>query len=291
MPYIHYTGNRYRFSENLKALFENLVKQPFQNHPSTSAWDTEVRNRDGSYHRNVILEQGRTNFNEPYNGLSPRDKVLIYCAHYMPMHLVSSYHIFRVHTRFFSTYLRSSSNRIVLIDFGCGPLTSGIAFWAFARQCKIIYLGIDSSQAMLEKAKEINQYGPNQYGVPFFSTFEAISNYSELTKILARYISTDEKTSIIFNFCYFLASRTLDVRHLSDVINQIVEKYSKHQMCVVYQNPDLSSLHENWETLRNDFTGFRSRVIESSVQWFRYDSLTTDSPHNANVYNDVLCNA
>lgn len=290
MSYIHYTGNRYRFSMNLNALFENLVKQPFQNHPSTPAWNAEVKNKDRSYHRNVILEQGRTNFNEPYNGLSSQDKVLIYCAHYMPMHLVSSYHIFRVHTRFFRAHLRLPSNRVVLIDFGCGPLTSGIAFWAFARQCNIIYLGIDSSQAMLEKAKEINQYGPNKYRTPFFSTFEAISNYSELTTILARYISTDEKTPIIFNFCYFLASRTLDVRHLSDVINQIVEKYNKHKMCAVYQNPDLSSLHENWEFLRAKFAGFRSHIIESSVQWFCYDSLTTGSPHNVSVYNDILCN-
>ena len=290
MPYIHYTGNRYRFSENLKALFENLVKQPFQNHPLTPAWDAEVRNKDLTYHSKVILDQGRTDFNEPYNGLSPQDKVLIYCSHYMPMHLVSSYHIFRIHTPLFTTHLRCHSDRIVFIDFGCGPLTSGVAFWAFAKQDNIIYLGIDTSQAMLDKAKEINHYGPNKYKAPFYKTFEGISNYSELPRILERYISTNEKTPIIFNFCYFLASRTLDVSSLSNVINQIVKKYSKHRMCAVYQNPDLSSLHENWEILRNNFTGFRSRVIESSVQWFRYDSLTTDSLHNANVYNDILCN-
>ena len=274
MPYIHYTGNRYRFSENLDALFENLVKQPFQNHPSTPAWDVEVRNKDLIYHSKVILDQGRTDFNESYNGLSPRDKVSIYCTHYMPMHLVSSYHIFRVHTQLFSTHLRCCDDRIVFIDFGCGPLTSGMALWAFARQDNIIYLGIDTSQAMLEKAKEINHYGPNKYRAPFFKTFETISNYSELTRILEIYISTNEKTLIIFNFCYFLASRTLDVSHLSDVINQIVEKYSTHKMCAVYQNPNLPSLHENWEILRTKFTGLKSRVIESSVQWFCYDSLT-----------------
>ncbi len=290
MPYLHYVGNRYKFSESLNALFENLVKRPFQNHRSTPAWEAEVRNKDLTYHREVILEQGRTNFNEQYNGLSPRDKVSIYCAHYMPMHLVSSYHIFRVHTRLFTTHLRCHSDRIVFIDFGCGPLTSGIAFWSFARQDNIIYLGIDTSQAMLEKAKEINHYGPNKYRVPFFKTFEAISDYSELTRILERNISTNEKTPIIFNFCYFLASRTLDVSHLSDIINQIVGKYSKHKMCVVYQNPNHPSLHENWEFLRTKFPGFRSHIIESSVQWFCYDSLITSSPHNASVNNDILCN-
>lgn len=290
MPYIHHAGNRYRFSENLNTLFEDLVKRPFQNHPLTSAWNAEVRNKDLSYHNKEILDQGRTNFNEPYNGLSPWDKVLIYCDHYMPMHLVSSYHIFRVHTRLFTTHLRCHSDRIVFIDFGCGPLTSGIAFWAFARQDNITYLGIDTSQAMLEKAKEINLYGPSKYGSSFFKAFELISNYSKLAGLLERYISTNEKTPIILNFCYFLASWTLDVNSLSEVINRIVRKYSKHKIGVVYQNPDLSSLHENWEILSTKFPGFKRHIIDSSVQWFRYDSLTTGSPHNASVYNDILYN-
>ena len=156
MPYIHHSGNRYTYSENLEKLFEDLVKYPFENHPPTRAWEDEVRNRDSYYRRRDILDQGRANFDVPFKGLSPSDKVLIYCNHYMPMHLISSYHIFRVHTRFFTTHLTSAGNNVVFIDFGCGPLTSGIAFWAFARQSNIIYLGIDSSQAMRAKAQEVN---------------------------------------------------------------------------------------------------------------------------------------
>ena len=290
MPDINYSGNRYTFSASLQGLFEELVKQPFENHPPTPAWETEIRNRGTTYHRQVILNQGRTDFNEPLKGLSPKDKVLIYCAHYMPMHLVSSYHIFRVHTRFFTTHLTSVRDKVVFIDFGCGPLTSGIASWAFARQSNIIYLGVDNSQAVLDKTKEINQYGPNKYGTPFLSTFEVISDYNQLTKLLDNYIAKDDKTPIIFNFCYFLASLTLDISDLSDVIVQIAEKYSKHYMRVVYQNPDLPSLHANWEILKDKFSEFKSRIIESNIQWFRYDSLITGSLHNASVYNDILCN-
>ena len=289
MPYIHHVGNRYRFGENLSALFEDLVIRPFQNHASTSAWEAEVRNKDLTYHREVILEQGRTDFSEAYNGLSPRDKVAIYCAHYMPMHLVSSYHIFRVHTRLLTTHFKCRSDRVVFIDFGCGPMTSGIAFWAYARQDNVIYLGIDTSQAMLEKAKEINLYGPRRYRTPFFNRFEVISNYSELAELLERYISTNENTSIILNFCYFLASRTLDASNLSEVINQIIQRFSKNQIGVVYQNPDLSSLHANWEVLQTKFPKFESRVIESNVQWFCYNNVITGLPHNARVYNDILC--
>ena len=58
----------------------------------------------------------------------------------------------------------------------------------------------------------------------------------------------------------------------------------------MYQNPDFSRLHENWEILKKNLTGFGSRIIESSIQWFCYDSLITGSLHNAKVYNDLLFN-
>ena len=239
MPYIHHSANRYTYSENLEKLFEDLVKYLFENHPPTRAWEDEVRNRDSNYRRREILDRGRTNFDEPFNGLSPSDKVLIYCNHYMPMHLISSYHIFRVHSRFFTTHLTSARNNVVFIDFGCGPLTSGIAFWAFARQSNIIYLGIDSSQAMQAKAQAVNQYGPFQNRGSFFSRFELISCHTQLTKLLGNIISRDDKILIVFNFCYFLASRTLDISDLFDVMARIVREYSNHNMCMMNQNPDL----------------------------------------------------
>ena len=291
MHYIqHHAGNRYTFSGDLRRLFEDLVRQPISNHSLTQAWQNEVKNRNETYHREVILDRGRTNFDEPFNGLSPEDKVLIYCAHYMPMHLVSSYHIFRVHTPFFKTHFISIINKIVFIDFGSGPSTSGIAFWAFAKMLNSIYLGIDSSQAMREKARTINQYGPNQSGSPFFSRFEVISDYNQLTELINNPIAEDNKTPIIFNFCYFLASRTLGISNLSDVMVQIVEKHSKHNMCIIYQNPVSSSLHTNWETLKANLSGFRSVITPSNIQRFRYDSLTTGLTRNVNVYYDILFN-
>lgn len=270
-------------------MFEDLGTQPFENHPPTLAWQKEVRDRDERYHRETILDRGRTNFDAPFNGLSPEDKVLIYCIYYMPMHLVSSYHIFCIHTRFFRPHFISVSNKIVFIDFGSGPLTSGIAFWAFAKMLNSTYLGVESSLAMRNKAKEINRYGPNnQYGSPFFGRFEAISAYSQLIELLDGPIAGDDKTPIIFNFCYFLASPTLDISVLSDVMAQIVEKYSNHNMCIVYQNPVRSLLHTNWQILKANLSRFRSIIPQSNIQQFRYCRLTNGLLHNAKVYYDIL---
>ncbi|RKU13562.1 hypothetical protein C6502_04150 [Candidatus Poribacteria bacterium] len=287
IPYIHHSGNRYRFSESLQGLSEDLVKQPFENHPPTPAWEDQVRDRDTYYHREIILDQGRANFDEPFNGLSPADQVLLYCVYYMPMHLVSSYHI-SVHTRFFKNLVTSVDNKVVFIDFGCGPLTSGIAFWAFTGRRNITYLGIDSSQAMCDKAKEINQYGPKRYRDPFFSRFELMSYYTQLTGSLDNAITVADKTLIIFNFCYFLASRTLDINDLSDIMVQIVERYRNHNMCIVYQNPVSSSLSTNWRILKANLSRFRSIITQSNIQQFRYYRLTDGFPHDVRVYYDIL---
>ena len=288
MPYIdRYNDNYYKPSESLSELFKELVVKPFEDPDSlTQAWIDHVRNRDFEYHRETILEQGRTNFDEPFEGLTSKEKVLIYCLHYMPMHLFSSYHIF-------TKYLPLLNNKVVFVDFGCGPLTSGIAFWAaFPGHRDITYLGIDSSRTMLDKAQEINRHGH------FFTKGWSISDYNRLDHYLNDYIAIGDQTQIIFNFCYFLASKTLDIRDLSDCLTQIVVEYSQHKMCLVYQNPIQSpDAHRNWRTLKGKFSTFRSRIPQPNIEnfscdWFRLQNgrLIWRKSFPIDFYVDILSN-
>ena len=271
------------YSNSLQRLLEDLVKQPFENHPTTSAWRDHVINTDYKYHTLTILDQGRTNFDEFFYGLTPADKVLLYCIYYMPMHLASSYHIFLLHEQVFATHLSSASNKVVFIDFGCGPLTSGLAFHDIGWHDDISYLGVESSQTMRNKAQRINQYSL------CFSGFELISDYNELPDLLEYVIAENDKTPIIFNFCYFLASYTLNISHLSNIMAQIVDKYCNHNMCIVYQHPDSSTLHKNWEYLIEHLAGFKS-IIQSNIKKFSFDRLTQGRASNLSVYYDILCN-
>ena len=292
MSYIHcYNDNYYKPGEDLLNLFANSVVQPFENHPRTQAWENHVRNKDFTYHRETILRQGRTNFDEYFEGLTPKDQVLIYCLHYMPMHLFSSYHIFTKHPL-------PVSDKVVFIDFGCGPLTSGIAFWAaFARNRDITYLGIDSAKAMLDKAREINRHGPYRDRETFIKG-QSMSNYNRLHEHLDSCITGDDQTQIIFNFCYFLASKTLNVDDLSDCLTQIVTKYSQHKMCMIYQNPVKSpDLHHNWRTLKGKFSTFKSQVTQSdekfSCDWLRLQNgrlIWRRTKKPIDVYFDILSN-
>ncbi len=302
MSYIYCPHDNYYIpGESLKNLFEELVVQPFKHNLPALAED--IKNNRIYYWEDIarILRQGQSNFDEtsfdkPSNEYYfPKDKVSIYCVHHMPRHLFSSYHIF-------TNYLApiSENSKVVFIDFGCGPLTSGIAFQAFAGQSDIIYLGIDSSRAMLDKAAIINRYGPNKYKEPFFDKFELIHNYNydDLIGLLDKYIENGDGTQIIFNFCYFFSSPTLNINNLSDVLTQIMTEYNQHKMCLIYQNPDHQSLsgakrlrlYDKWEKLKTNLSAFRKQVTQSNVETFSYSRLINDLPHsNAKVYYEILC--
>ena len=207
------------------------------------------------------------------------------------MHLFSSYHIF-------TKYLPPVNDKVVFVDFGCGPLTSGIAFWAaFAGHRDITYFGIDSSHYMRHKAQEINRHGP--YGdESFFIKGWSIFDYNQLHQYLGDYIAAGDQTQIIFNFCYFLASKTLNTGHLSDCLTQVVAEYSQHKMCMVYQNPIKSpDSHLNWLTIKGKLSTFRGQITQSNIEnfscdWFRLQNerLIWRKSFPIDVYFDILSN-
>ena len=300
MPYISCShDNNYKLDENLKNLFEALVIQPFEH--DLPALAADVRDTKIYYWEDIarILSQGQSNYdNVSFDKASseyyfPKDKVAIYCVHHMPRHLFGSYHIF---TNCLPPI--NEKNKVVFIDFGCGPLTSGIAFRAFAGQRDITYFGIDSSQTMLDKAASINKYGPHSYQDPFYDKFELSRDTDALVKLLDKYIENGDQTQILFNFCYFFSSPTLDINNLSDVLIQIVEKYDQHKMSFVYHNPDHRSLSKSghlkmygkWEKLKANLSAVRSQITQSDVETFSYHRLINDSLHsNAKVYYEILC--
>ena len=299
MSYIYRShDNHYQPSESLKHLFEELIEKPFEH--DLPALSEDVKNNRIYYWEDIarILSQGQSNFDEvsfdkPSNEYYfPKDKVSIYCVHHMPRHLFGSYHIF---TNCLAPI--NKKNRVVFIDFGCGPLTSGIAFRAFAGACDIAYLGIDSSQTMLNKAAAINTYGPNMYREPFFDRIALIRDSDSLPRLLDRYIENGDRTQIIFNFCYFFSSPTLDIEDLSDVLLQILTEYNQHKTCFIYQNPDHQSLsgarrlklYGKWEKLKTNLSMLKSQEIQSNVETFSYRRLINGLLHDsANVYREIL---
>jgi len=152
----------YETPDDLNKFLEEVVNNRFHNPTNTEAWKREVLKQDGHYHTKQILERGRADFNTGFNGLTPHDKVIIYCYYYMQMHIVSSFHVFNSPDSLLKDYVLDPSKNIFFIDFGCGPLTSGVALaWYYRfldpnKQLDFHYIGIDNCEAMIRKAREIS---------------------------------------------------------------------------------------------------------------------------------------
>lgn len=259
MQYIHYIDtddsgySYYEPSNDLHSLFENKVITPFKESLPEEANIFEYFS-DPNYItglREDVLNRGSTNFDAPLSWrdkvYTPEHKVLLNCVFYMPMHLYSSYHLYRVHRQL------SESKNVIFIDFGCGPLTSGIAFWAAAGQHNITYIGIDSSEHMLNKTAEINTTGPfDDSDEPFYKNFHRGLNFNNLPAYLNKIEKGNpEDTLILFNFSYVLAPMTFqgDINELINVLLNIVQANLGYKIATVYQN--IRGGDENWKKLKN----------------------------------------
>ncbi len=208
MQYIHYTGtdnlgyNYYKPSNDLHSLFRNQVITPFRESLPEEASKFEDYNSNRDYINGLrinVLDRGSTDFDasSSWSGkvYTQEHKVLLNGVFYMPMHLYSSYHLYRTHGHL------SESKNIIFIDLGCGPLTSGIAFWAAAEQRNITYIGVDISKHMRKKAAEINTAGPfDDSDAPFYKNFHIGRNFNNLpTYLNSIEKGNPEDTLILFN--------------------------------------------------------------------------------------------
>lgn len=86
----------YKLHPRIDQFFREFVIRPFEEHERSGAWVKEVINRKQSYRTMAIIDRGRADFSLGWKGLTPRDKVLIYCYYYMQMHVVSGFHVFQL---------------------------------------------------------------------------------------------------------------------------------------------------------------------------------------------------
>jgi hypothetical protein len=86
----------YKLPLCIERFFAEFVNRPFEEHERSEAWVREVVDRDSDYRTKTLTERGRTDFSTGCNGLTSRDKILIYCYYYMQMHTVSGFHVYQL---------------------------------------------------------------------------------------------------------------------------------------------------------------------------------------------------
>ena len=203
-----------------------------------------------------ILSRGSADFDERVTD-NPNEKAgfraLYYMSSdgYMDMHLKQNIAIFR---KLFSPTISQFSN-IEFFDFGCGPMTAGLALRQILDannfQGKCVYRGIDVAKNMRGLAQKINAK---------FEIFDdcAFWKASEFQSQLPQMKNSAEKLSILC-LSHVLAPETyrkadsLTMNDLAIIWSNYVFVDIIKETRIIYSNPKNDGLHRNWVIFKKQF--------------------------------------
>jgi hypothetical protein len=242
--------------------FEEQVTRPYLEHPPTAGWRAEVLTPhwDRHYTRD-ILNRGRVDFEKGYNALTPDEVVLIYCQYMMQMHVASSFHILQQARGVFGTS-PDRARDVVTVDFGCGPLTWGVALaWYYLSQrgeelpadrVSLRYIGVERSPAAIRRAQTVARCHLLFRDDSLFDFFDQLDD-PRLGDSIEKQIAAANiaEPLLALNFSYLFASETLDVPVLLRVVHEILERYRRYAICVTFQNAAHFDLNLKWFHFRN----------------------------------------
>lgn len=237
---------------------------------------------------NNILNRGKTKFDEQYEGLDPRDKVLLYCYFNMKKHFFTSFAVFKKVWKSLHQIFTDKKYTPVFIDLGCGPLTSGLAMAELhqnetGESLQMHYIGIDISNAMIEKAKEFSQSDLFHAD----TTFSFFKNWNDIPN--EKLIELAGKNNPFFlNASYLFANLSSDVvDDLVLFVRKLVNDYKNVHF--IFQNPDRVDRNEGWKRFKQQFT-FEEINTEQKVEHVVYKTskIAMREPGEEDVYYEIL---
>lgn len=236
----------YEPDPNFVDVFNELVINPIREHPQTE-YPHLIYGKDSDFNRLNVIEFGRANFSGQQSlfGHTLEEKVNLYCYYNMRKHYFSSYAIFKSYNDFFTRSFSNTSNRISFFDFGCGPVTSVLAFNQHFRSTPNFhfnYIGVDTSAAMLEKGGRFLASGlfSNDTTYKLVDSLSKISNdYFESVFLLPN--------TVILNFSYIFSNlNNEDVERMANKINALIDMKPLNKYILVYQNSALEKRNRTY---------------------------------------------
>ena len=171
-------------------------------------------------------EWGQADFDAPWRGLTPSDRVLLYAYFMQPRHLEELTNalrqLFREH--------RLDSEPVVL-DLGCGPCTGGLALAAtLGADASCEYIGVDRSDAMRELGARLASIAVQDANVAAMNCRWA----AELGSV--EWESPPSWRSVLVIVSYLFASPTLNPMRLANDLNQFLKRIGRGSVAILYTN-------------------------------------------------------
>lgn len=284
--------NIYEPDSDFARAINSLVIQPIKNHPKTE-YPNLIYGNDSDFNRLNVIEFGRANFSGQQNlfGYSQEERINLYCYYNMRKHYFSSYAIFKSFNEYFNLSFANSGNRISFFDFGCGPITSGLAFNQHFRtntNFHFNYIGIDTSRSMLEKGKQFLESG-------LFSRDTTYKMVESLNSISTDYLDSifSMPNTVILNFSYLFGNLNReDAERFAERINALMDKFPLNKYILIYQNSALEKRNRTYTIFKKLIPRLQpinrdmpktETVSYRNAELSRYDK-------NETVYYEILNN-
>ena len=280
-------GNALEATPDFKAVFDKLVIGKIES-DCRSQFPKTLYGSKSDYIRNNIIEYGRTNFDQATATHSPAEKVNLYCYFDMRKHYYSSIAIFKSFHDYFRTNFANCNNRVTFIDFGCGPLTAGLAFqqsFASTAHFHFDYVGIDISDAMLHKAKEFANSGLFNRDTRFQFT-QSLRGISE-----SYWQSVFTLPSlVVLNFSYLFGAITKhDTEKLANELNALLDKYPLNKYVLIFQNTAVEKQNRTYVIFKKLIPRLQNVTNNPKTEKITYkDATISNYDKTETVYYELL---
>ena len=200
---------------------------------------------------------GQAEFDEPWNNLTPDDRVLLYAYFFQPGHLEELTEAFRM--LFPGTPPREEP---VVVDLGCGPFTGGLAVaGVLGPERRFDYIGMDRSHAMRSFGERLASAAEHFPEVPRIDRHWSadISSFS--------WSSAPGWRPVFVIVSYLLASPTLDVVALVADLEALLTKLGRGPATVLYTNSARDEANRKFPSFHKTLidAGFELKIDDTGM--------------------------
>lgn len=280
------SGPTFEPDREFSNVFNQVVIEPLKNHKDT-VWPESILGKDHDYIRLNVLQYGRANFDQSTFEISCEEKVNLYCYYNMRKHYFTTYAIFKSFHDYFLDTLKNTTFRNYFIDVGCGPMTSGLAFnqlFKLNANYQLNYVGVDTSNAMLGKAREFSR-------TELFSNLSSFNFINSLSNISIDTLKEQFAlpNTVFLNFSYLFGNLDIETSEkLAKYINDLVNAYPLNRYIIIFQNSSLEKRNRSYYHFKKIINKFNS-VTEPKTETVSYRNSEQSSYDKSEiVYYEIL---